>query len=130
MAKIAKSQKANYKIFDIKTGKYLSNSKKSTWSSLTWVMSAAVDLSGSWSTPIKVKERYAEENIEIHIFPLEEAKKVSYKSLADEAKENLQKKEEEKKRNQESQEKKKLQNLIEQKRKELEELESKLSKSA
>lgn len=61
------AQKANYKIFNTRTQKYISKSRgKATWSSKAWVIEAAKE------------SREPLGNLEIHVFPIQSAIKVSY----------------------------------------------------
>ena len=64
------ANKANYKIFNTRTQKYVSKSRgKATWSSTAWVLEAASEY-----------DREAD-NLEIHIFPIQSAIKVPYKQF-------------------------------------------------
>ena len=61
------AKKANYKIFNTRTQKYVSKSGgKATWSSKSWVIEAAKD------------SRSQSQDLEIHIFPIQSAIKVTY----------------------------------------------------
>jgi hypothetical protein len=61
------AQKANYKIFNTRTQKYVSKSRgKATWSSKSWVIEAAKD------------SREQTQDLEIHVFPVQSAIKVPY----------------------------------------------------
>lgn len=82
-----KKQKANYKIFDTATGKYVSTGRsKSTWLSMAWALTAAEDY-------------YYRKSFVIHEFPLndpnvytmEEARKIidRQKEIAKLAKESV-----------------------------------------
>lgn len=114
-----RAPKANYKIFDKKTGKYLSGSKKSTWTSRTWVMAAAEDFAFNKVTGfcssnqirkqhLEEAKKFLQENIEIHIFPVESAIKVSWHDMLNDIKAENEAKEAKKKS---FEEKKKLQEL-------------------
>lgn len=68
--------KFNYKIFDKKTGKYLSSNRKGTWTSRTWV---------AYNLPKNV------DDFEIHIFPVDNAIVVTAKDFLFSLKEELEK---------------------------------------
>jgi len=57
-----------YKVWIIKTGKFYSTNKKSSWTSEAWAMNAAFDAS----------RIYGKSNIEIHIFPVTSAEVITY----------------------------------------------------
>lgn len=111
--------KANYKIFDKKVGKYVSSGykSKSTWTSEFWAMSAAEDYGKS-----RGGKSYLETNIEIHIFPVEAAVKVSYKEMLEKSQEKEKKKEEKKKEEQDRREKAWLLEQYKKKRAELDQI--------
>ena len=78
---VRRAPKANYKIFDKKREKYLTGGRnKATWTSRTWVMAAALDFCS------RQPAGYMRENIEIHIFPIENAIRVSWTDMVNEVK--------------------------------------------
>jgi len=97
-----KKPKANYKIFDKSQGKYLSPGyrSKSTWTSMFWVMAAAEDYAQR-----RGGKKFLEENIEIHIFPVESAVKVSWNEMVELSMEEVRKKEERARKREEEQKK-------------------------
>jgi hypothetical protein len=119
----ARTPKANYKIFDKKLEKYVSAGyrSKTTWSSKVWVMEAARE-------HCRHKPASYLENIEIHIFPIENAIKVSYKEMEREMAEDENKKKDSKKKREDAQSQKDLINRFLAKKKELSQLGEEIEK--
>jgi hypothetical protein len=73
--------KANYKIFDKSTGKYVSKSRsKSTWTTRSWAICAGEDYARYMThrntrglVPKDIVMEYVKNNLELHIFPLQDA---------------------------------------------------------
>lgn len=92
--------KMNYKVFNTATNKYVSNGyrSKSTWQSVVWAMAAAE----------KIAKRHGAENIEIHLFPIESATRVSLSAMRLRLKEEAAKKAEKKRSKVENEKKRAL----------------------
>ena len=72
--------KANYKVYIKTKGKYYTNGRKATWTSLAWVMSAGHDAA---------KQNGGLHNIEIHEFPVTAAVKHSLLDLIEAEKDKM-----------------------------------------
>ncbi len=93
------ANKANYKIFNTRTGKYVSKSRgKATWSSKAWVLEAVSD---------HLRYNYKDaEHLEIHVFPVQSAIKVPYLEFLANEKEEMKAKAEARKQKEEARRKK------------------------
>ena len=101
--------KANYKVFDKRTGKYISPGykSKSTWANQTWAIEAARTYASHQASSYGYIERksaidnYIKENLELHILPLQDAIKVPMSEAIDQ---HIKEKEEKKAKEAEKQE--------------------------
>jgi hypothetical protein len=102
--------KANYKVFDKKTGKYISPGykSKSTWTSPSWAIEAARTHANQQVSSYPYNkaqksliENYVIKNLELHILPLQDAIKVPMAEAIDQ---HIKEKEEKKAKEAEKQE--------------------------
>lgn len=90
---VSKADKAIYRIYDTKKEEYYSTGKKSTWSTKGGAYSAAANaykpVKKRMSYEIEIPVGYLEDNIEIHIYPLDSATKIKFVEMRDEVQSEL-----------------------------------------